>query len=573
MIRPTTRLADLQENARKPDVVMKPIELGSARQTRHSFSRALVRHAVRDDWKISSRIWDFDKSGKGTAVYTVNFGSEIAELVLFSHVIDEQMRNDRVIAQDWDVTAALVLGTISDDHLKKLYENVTQQEDGRADSDSIIWGRANRSQRFFDYIVDCLAAGKQPEADKMTDAAYLLRSTAFYGNGKFGLKDFDGFKSQHPLATPYRMQMLTAWILREFSADLVNHCARAKSDSAVALDPSWRRYLGLGNATGLGMVPYVIRHPQVFDAWVALRELPLTNALSQSWAPNSDAMQRVLQLLERAKIYFSEKVSLETAPYPKGPELAEKLVPLISCVKEFQAQATMLNKPVTHPAQRLHELAEVDSIEVRQIVDSILIELDSSIDEEIEQLLICVDRTYLSSDMSVAELKTLVQSLYNWTNEFNFDDKKETAKFWFYSENSQEPRRGIRKKDKTLGTEHPVGIASDVSKLQKDLAQSPADQSVGVFVAIHPEHWGIIERIQSIADMPYAEAQINPLSEEFVPLDLQRFQLAVYGMENFNPQSTDWLRVTLFQGAPIAADLQNKESLDDWLFMPKPIGV
>jgi hypothetical protein len=572
-MRPTTRLKDLQVNARKPDVVMKPSELGTARQTRHSFSRALVRHAFRDGWQVSSRIWDFDKNGKGTAVYTINFGTEVAELVLFSHVIDEEMRNDRVIAQDWDVTVALVLGTVTDDHLVKLHENVTQQEDGRADSDSIIWGRANRSQRFFNYIVDCLAAGKQPESDNMTDAAYILRSTAFYGNGKFGLKDFDGFKSEHPLATPYRMQMLTAWILREFSADLVNHCARAKSDIAVALDPSWRRYLGLGNATGLGMVPYVIRHPQVFDAWVALRELPLTNALQQNWAPDSEEIKRILHLLERAKIYFSEKINLETAPYPKGPELAEKLVPLINCVREFQTKATMLDKAVTHPGKRLHEIAQADSIEVRQIVDSILIEIDSTIDEEIEKLLICVDRTYLSSDMKVAELEVLVESLYGWVNKFNFSDKKETAKFWFYSENSQEPRRGIRKKDKTLGREHPVGVASDVAKLKKDLEQCSPDQRVGIFVSNHPEHWGIIERVQSIAEIPYAEAQLNPLAENFVPLDLQRFQLAIYGMENFNPQSTDWLRVTLFQGAPIAADLQNKESLDDWLFMPKPTGV
>ena len=42
----------------------------------------------------------------------------------------------------------------------------------------------------------------------------------------------------------------------------------------------------------------------------------------------------------------------------------------------------------------------------------------------------------------------------------------------------------------------------------------------------------------------------NLLAADFLPLHLQRFQLAVYGMENFNPQSTDWLRVTLFSGAP-----------------------
>lgn len=572
-MRPTSRLDELQEKARHPNVVMKSTELGTARQTRHSFSRALVRRAARDGWSVSTRIWDLDKDGQGRAVYSVDFGTGTVELVLFSHVIDEDTRDDRVIAQDWDVTVALVLGTATEAHLENLSKNVTRQEDGRADSNSLIWGRANRSQRFFSYVVDCLAAGKQPEADQMSDAAYILRSTAFYGNGKFGLKDFDGFAPGHPLGTPYRIQMLAAWLLREFSADLADHCAKGKSESAVKLDPSWRRYLGLGNATGLGMVPYPIRHPQVFDAWVALRELPLTNALQQDWKPESETTQRLVNLIERAKTYFAEKVTLETAPYSTGPELSKKLQQFVGHIREFQTSGTMQAELVTHPGKRLHELAELESVEVRQIIDSILIELDTSIDDDIEQLLICVDRTFLDSEMLVSELSETVEALYGWISDFDFNDKKETGKFWFYSENNQEPRRGRRGKDKGLATEHPVGVAKDVFELKKHLAKSPSDQSIGIFVSIHPEHWGIVERIQSISNIPYAEAQINPLSDDFLPLDLQRFQLAVYGMENFNPQSTDWLRVTLYQGAPIVADLGNPSLLDDWLFKPKPRGV
>lgn len=573
MMRPSIRLEKLQGSARNPSVVMAAGELGTARQTRHSFSRALVRHAARDGWKVSTRKWDLDEKGQGTAIYSINFGNEVAELVIFSHVIDEELRTDRVIAQDWDVTAALVLGHVTDDHLRQLAENVRKQEDGRADSQTVIWGRANRSARFFAYIVECLSAGKQPESQKMSESAYILRSTAFYGNGKFGLKDFDGFEDAHPLATPYRMQMLAAWILREFGSDLVNHCAKANSDSAVSLDPSWRRYLGLGNATGLGMVPYPIRHPQILDAWVALRELPLTNALQQNWASDSSELQRLVQLLDRAKTYFAEKVKLETAPYPSGPVLSTKLESILNCALEFQDHSTMQGEPVTHPARRLHEIALTDSVELRQIVDSILIELDSSLDAEIEQILICTDRTYLEPDMDVAELKKIVESVYGWVTKFNFDNKKESSKFWFYSQNNQEPRRGRRKGDNSPVTEHPVGVASDVWKLQKDLTGCAPDEKVGAFIASHPEHWGIVERIQSISDLPYAEAHINPLAEDFIPLDLQRFQLAIYGMENFNPQSTDWLRVTLFQGAPIVNDLLNEDSKDDWLFMPKPTGV
>jgi len=165
---------------------MDPHELGTARQTRHSFSRALVRHASQEGWKISKRVWEIDDKGRGHAIIRVELGGHIVELVVFSQVIDEEMRTDRVIAQDWDVTSALVDGEVSPERLEILRNHVTKQEDGRADDMTLIWARANRSQRFFNYVADRLASGHQPEPDAVSDAAYILRSTAFYGNGKWG---------------------------------------------------------------------------------------------------------------------------------------------------------------------------------------------------------------------------------------------------------------------------------------------------------------------------------------------------------------------------------------------------
>lgn len=119
-------------------------------------------------------------------------------------------------------------------------------------------------------------------------------------------------------------------------------------------------------------------------------------------------------------------------------------------------------------------------------------------------------------------------------------------------------------------TEHPVGIARDVAALRESLGDVDPQNTVAEFLISHNTHWGIVERVQSVAALPYAEARVNPLSEDFLPLDLQRFQLALYGMENYNPQSTDWLRVTLFGGAPTVADIHAGAQVDDWLFLPRP---
>lgn len=569
-MRPTPTLTELQQIARSSNIATDPHVFGTARPNRHSFSRSLIRHAANEGWKVKRRIWDLDDKGQGIAVFTITMGTTQVELVIFSQVIDESIRTDRVIAQDWDITAALVNEIVTPQQLEVLSHNVTKQEDGRADVDALVWGRANRSQRFFDYIVDCLSRGVQPDAENVGDAPYLIRSTAFYGNGKFGLRDFEGLDREHPLSTPYRAQMLAAWVLREFSLQLVEHCALAISSQAVSLAHRWKRSIGIGNATGLGMVPYPIRHPQVMDAWIAARELALAHALRQSWKKNSEEVMKFSALIERTLNYFSAKQSFSTAPYPAGTILAGELEKVSAITHEFMSTGKIEGKLEKNPALKIHEISAAISQETVQIVESLLIEIDSSLDEEIEQLLYCTDRTFLNPKMPLSELSRLVKDHYSWCEDFDFAKKAETARFWFYSRNNQEPRRGLRGKDRGLKQEHPVGVAYEISELLKCLAQVSDETKVGTFVVQYPQHWGIVERVQSVATLPYAEARVNPLSDNFLPLDLQRFQLATYGMENFNPQSTDWLRVTLYGGAPTVEDVETSHDVDDWLFVPMP---
>jgi len=115
-MRNTPALTSLQSIARPADVAMDPGELGSARITRHSFARALTRHVAQQGWKVSRRLWEMDDLGRGVAIYRVDMGTVVVEQIAFSQVISEDMRTDRVIAQAWDVTGALVDGEIADDH-------------------------------------------------------------------------------------------------------------------------------------------------------------------------------------------------------------------------------------------------------------------------------------------------------------------------------------------------------------------------------------------------------------------------------------------------------------------------
>lgn len=565
--RPTTALTRAQTHARPADVALDPADMGTARSSRHSFNRSFLRVAARQRWAVDRTGWTIDEAGRGRFIYRVETPAHVFHLVGFSQVLDEAQRTDRVIAQCWDVTAALVEGEIDDALLADLASEVPRQEAGRAPAGTLVWTRANRSTRFFDLVADSLAAGQQPDPVALGDAAYILRSTAFYGNGKFGLAGFEGYPSDHPLALPYRAQMLTAWLLREFSYDLVEHCARVRNPAAIGLEAGWRRYFGLGNATGLGMVPYIINHPQVLDAWCALRELPLAHALDSPY--DLAALDRVLDLLRRAQHYFAQRATLPTAPYPDLGSLAEGLARLRTALVELRHTGLLEGEVPADPWRAIRTRAAVEGREIRAVLETALVEGTSDIDDDIELLLHCCEEEPWDPRTTCAQARDELHRTYAWTKRLDLTAPAATARFWYTCQNNEEPRRGRRGLDPGVEVEHALGIALDVHALLEDLDRAASDTPLADFLLTHPCHRGALCRALSLREVPYGEVRTNLLAEDFLPLDLQRFQLAVYGMDNFSPQSTDWLRVTLNSGAPRAADVRSGVD-DDWLFTPIP---
>ena len=565
--RPTEALRRSQVRARPADVVLDPADMGAARSTRHSFNRSFLRAAARERWAVDRTDWTIDACGRGRFIYRVQTPAHLFHLVGFSQVLDESQRTDRVIAQSWDVTAALVEGEVDDDLLEVLAREVPQQEAGRAPVGTLVWTRANRSARFFDAVADALAAGHQPDPAVFGDAGYVLRSTAFYGNGKFAMAGFDGYPCEHPLALPYRAQMLTAWLLREFSYDLVEHCARARNPEAVVLSGAWRRYFGLGNATGLGMVPYIINHPRVLDAWCALRELPLAHAMARP--VTAATLDRVLELLARAESYFAQRAALPTVPYPDLGALSEGLGRLRGVLTEYRDTGLLEGVVPSDPWRAARDRAGVEGGEVRAVFDTVLVEDTVELDGDVEAVLRCCEEQSWDPATTCAQARGQLQRSYAWTRRLDLTSPAATARFWFTSQDSEEPRRGRRGVDTGVEVEHPLGVALDVAALLTDLDQAGGDDPLADFLLTHPWHRGALGRALSLLDVPYGEVRTNLLAEDFLPLDLQRFQLAVYGMDNYSPQSTDWLRVTLNSGAPRAADVRAGIA-DDWLFAPGP---
>lgn len=558
---------------RPAEEVLSGADMNGAWATRHSFARTMLRRAATGRWAVVRTRMELDPDARGTVVYTVEAEGRELTFIAFCRTLQESERTDRVIADAWDVTAALIEGSLTPEREAELRTNVPVQERGRFDPDTIILTRANRSARFFDYVSDCLAAGTQPDVDVVGPSPYLLRSTAFYGNGKFGLMEFADIPADHPLAVPYRSQMLAAWLLRELSMDMVEHVARAKAaavgGSAASLDAQWSRHLGLGNATGLGMVPFVVNHPDYLDAWCRLREIPLAAGLARDYAPDHPDLGRVADLLATADRHLTEKDALSTAPFLPAGTVRSQLQEILGELRLYM-ESTVPPAPVL---ALLHERASSLSPEARGIFGSIVIELQSEFDEAAEAMLRTHGAPPFDPAMSCGALADVLRANYAWVRKYEFTDPERTRFYWFSSAANEEPRRGLRKDKPLDAAEHCTDIARRVSALAADLRQFPASSSVAAFLRVYPGHRFAVARVQRTQPYMYGELRDSLIDGEFLPLSTQRFQLATYGMNNFSPQSTDWLRVTLFSGAPRALDIRDGTDDDDWLFPTAPTGV
>ena len=266
---------------RSPDMVMKPERLGALHQTRISFVRTVIRKMMRENWYIERTLFDLDAQGYGSCIYTIKPPGEHYSLVIFSQPLADDERTDRVLAEKWDITCTLCEGPMSETQLEALRANVPKQEAGRNQTYALVLARANKSMRNFGYVVNCLAQGEQPSPETLAKVGYLYRTTAVYGNGKFGIADYDKVRLRAAFPTSFSAQLFTVYLLRRFSIEQAEHIARHKlPETAVTLNGDLSRYLGVGNATGLGMVPFLVTHPKLLHAWVATREIAIARVLN-----------------------------------------------------------------------------------------------------------------------------------------------------------------------------------------------------------------------------------------------------------------------------------------------------
>lgn len=546
---------------------MRLARLGSFHQCRLSFMRTLLRRMKREDWTFDRPIFDIDEEGVGTAVYCAHGPERSYSLVCFAHDLPPEQRSDRVIAHAWDSTFTLFDGVPTSNDIERLSWNVPKQEAGRVSNREISVSRANRSVRLFNHVVDSLAAGRQPDYKQIEAVGYLMRTTAVYGSGKLGAADREAIADRSEFAGPFQAEMLSVYLTRAFTLDLVEHLAQSRApETAIQIDPNLRHRFGVGNSTGLGLAPFIVNHPVLFNNWIAAREEALARVRSLHHAGASQAAV-FRMMLARARINVEEWRSEHSLQI-------QKLIMLKADLAHLEEHIASGALDGGAPWDRLYLWAEGNlSIEGQEQLVSLMLEPYGELVDDLADNMGADEDTpfYIDGAMSLARLKEIVEEVYGWALKADWTSPDSQARVWYVSEEKLEPRLGERFEEALEPYEQPLATGRDAAVMHRDIDAWDGERTVAAFMLRHPEHRHIARRAQITARFPYAEIRDNTISAALLPIDLLRCKLAFFGATHFDPRSDRWVRINMFQNAPFPHEL-SKGDADDWSY-PSPLKV
>tara|TARA_B100001093_G_scaffold86099_1_gene77892 strand:- start:401 stop:2062 length:1662 start_codon:yes stop_codon:yes gene_type:complete len=544
---------------RDPKEIMKLSRLGSFHQSKLSFLRSFLKEFK--NWEYKRDLFNLDKNGYGEVVYSFKKDKRVYSLVCFANLISDKERSDRVIATKWDAAFTLHDGIPSKTDIQRLKNEVPKQEIGRLSYRELTLSRANKSVRVFNHVVDNLSKGKQPDLNLLSKVGYLYRTTAVYGSGKFGLADRFRIKDRDEINGPFRLEMMLVYLVRQFTFDQVNHVAYNKDPKkAVKLDINICKNLGIGNSTGLGMAPFIVNHPTLLNNWIMCREIALQK------------IRQIKKVNEKDFNLFFECVTKSltniTSWNTESIYQQNKIKSLLKNVRKF---LDFINNDfdfkTDYSFNEIYKWLDKNTCnECTEYVVSIMMEPYDNITKPLIKLMSSEEEKYFNipTEKNVEQLRTIIEEKYSNILKIDFEKKENNQNFWFISKNKEEPRLADRYEEHGSELEQPLAIARDIKRLYKKILTTKNSLSIAEFLSNNTELRHVVRRAFILEKFPYSEIQDNTISKNIIPIDMLRLKLSFFGALKFDPRSDKWLRICMFQGAPLPKDLKNYD--EQWVY-------
>ena len=544
---------------RDPKIIMKLSRLGSFHQSKLSFLRSFLKEFK--NWDYKQDLFDLNELGYGTAIYSLKKNKRIYSLICFANELNENERSDRVIATKWDAAFTLFDGVPLKKDIERLRNEVPKQEIGRLSYKELTLSRANKSVRAFDHVVESLSKGEQPDIKFLSKVGYLYRTTAVYGSGKFGLADRFRIKNRSEICGPFRLEMMLVYLVRQFTFDQVNHIAKYRNPKkAINLDNNISRNLGIGNSTGLGMAPFIVNHPTLLNNWILSREKALKKIREIKNVKKED--------IELFKKCLKKSLKNITSWNTDSDYQLKKINSLLNDLNKFiKFIESTFNYSEEYLFNQMYLWSEKNLGEecIEYLVSLMMEPYNDIVDKLVEQMSSDEEKYFnIPTYRTVEDLKKILEEKYSEIIKIDFSKKESNQNFWFISKNKEEPRLANRFEENGGELEQPLAIARDIKKLYEALSVTKNSSTIDKFLANDNSLRHVVRRAFIAEKFPYSEIQDNTIDNKIIPIDMLRLKLSFFGAIKFDPRSDKWLRISMFQGAPLPNELKKHD--DQWVY-------
>ena len=549
---------------RPASIVMSSEGLQAIKASSLSFGATLVEHMTNERWQICLTHRDVNASGAGMIIYEVKIGERIFSVRVGSTGLDKKEKDGRLRDLLFDFHCAIHVGTPSVYTLQQeLEDQISKVWQGRAKSSALGWSFFNRSNRLYDDVIDKLVAQEPLHPFFLVGGGgYLVRNAGFYGNGRHGSISWESLEPGHPFSRPYHLDLFVLYMQRIAGFDFLELTAQQRNSAATKIPTHLKRYLGIGNASGAGMIGILAKNPQWLNAIIYPRELAIAFLRTQSLM-TTEAIVRFRKLLIRGACYYTE-VDAHIKPRTQvGEELQNVLLILNKHYEYIYSNWSNFLDEVTCLMCR-DTLEQVHSLLINtypKLVAALRPVVESSMK----------DKPAFKPEMPVFDLQILVEQSYGWALKTHRVAPEKNWYFWYRSEENGENRRGERAIDPGVEIETFVDLIGAAQTLYEKLKHAPRNQSTARFLLDFPEQAFFVERLQFLANKPYADYNINVTSLDFKPSQIICAYLTAFGLEIANPNSVNWVRGTLLQGAPLPEDIAAGRQID-WSMPSIPDG-
>jgi len=543
------RIAAAIAELRPPEEVMTPRFMRLIKASALSFTHGLIDRMCDENWTFDRTHCDIQADGSGLLVYRISALGRLLTFAISSPPLESVERAGRIMESQLDFYAGLYDGDVDMSYiLRNAAEQAAKVWKGRSDNRTLGWTFANRSNRLFGYVIQTLAGGQQPDLAEISKlGGYIFRNAGFYGNGRHGSRSWVSLDKAHPLSGPYHMDLLCLYLWRLASFDYVDALARHADSASARLEPSIKRYIGVGNSTGVGMVAAIVRWPHWLSGFMFAREMVL--ALARIAPPADIDWQRIARITDRAARYYTETAGMVASHIEDRAAIGRELSTISDKIRAAEAE----ENGIGHVLDRLSNEHGASALEqVRSLI------IDTRTDD------VRIFREFVADAMSrqrdtqpemlLSELRALIRRDYAWAMAMDRSKADSTRHFWYRSEDNGENRRGERGVDPGLEFETFIDVAGHVQSLDNRLAECPAEWTTARYLVDNPDDVYIVSRVQFLRDFPYAEIHGNIIDASFLPSDMIQYYLGVLGMETADPNNFRWVRGVLMQGAPLPGE-------------------